>query len=104
VTWRPMRPEPISATATAAGSAVADYSPVVPTSIEQISVSTTGSSGTALVYLDNLFVLGSSQGWLDSADGPPPIDVNPGSHLQVRWTGAGAAVGCTALLMGQQDV
>jgi hypothetical protein len=99
-----MPPQIINAVATAAGAAVALFSASggIRYAIQQIAVSTTGATGTAQVLLNNQFILGTSQGWLDSADGPPSIDLAPGDQLKVVWANAGAGASCTAVLLGEQ--
>ncbi len=72
--------------------------------IQQISVQNTAGVGQAEVFLDNAFVCGSSQGWIDSADGDPPIVMSAGATLTVVWTGlpAASSVGCVATFYGEQ--
>jgi len=99
-----MPPQIITATADASGTAVATLSGSVGVSIvvEQISVSNTAGVGTAEVFLDNVFLCGSSQGWLDSADGPPAIPLDQAASLSVKWFGVPAGTGCVAMFLGVQ--
>lgn len=76
--------------------------PAMDYSIEQISVSTGGTQGIAKVYRQQQFLIGTNQGWADSADGPPAIPLSAGEILSVVFSGVGAGVACFVSFYGQQ--
>lgn len=101
---RTMPPIIKTAQASAGGAAtVTLQDPGISYTISQISVSASGGQGSANVYLNGVFVLGTTTGWADSADGPPPIDVGPGDALSIVWAGAAPGAACVAQFMGMQN-
>ena len=99
-----MPPQTITAAADAGGNATALFNAGgLAYSIEQISVVAQGSStGTAEVFLNRQFICGTSQGWLDSADGTPARPLSRGDQLTVVWAGVAPGSSCQAVLLGEQ--
>jgi hypothetical protein len=71
--------------------------------IEQIAVSTNGTTGTCIVRLNKNFIFGSSQAWADSADGEPYVPVQQNDVLEVVFS-VGSGNICKVTFLGEQDV
>lgn len=56
--------------------------------INSLSVAVPGTTqGQAAMYLNGMYVVGTSAGWGDTAGGDPPCVSNPGDTVTVVWTG-----------------
>lgn len=100
-----MPPVVLTATATAAGAATITFNDTGHDyTLQQIAVSApSATTGVCSVSVDGAYIMGTTTGWGDTADGTPPLQLNRGQVLTIAWAGLPAATPVTATLFGLQQ-
>jgi hypothetical protein len=100
---RPMPPLTVSGTSPASGNITLTMpAQGVPVTVQQISVQTGGTTGTAAVFVNGQFFCGTSQASEDSADGLPYLPVDSGDTVTVQFEAVGVGVSVQATFWGEQ--